>query len=217
MASSVSCDFWRYSISSVNSRSLNLKNLTATIARAGSPTATVMAMMHPIAPTTRPISCDDMTAVRSRPAGISPALAHEMRRPLEPRTERPSTSFSSLWTRRRQWASVPLAKQPRHGILETNAQALLASIRCSRPPLRPAFRRTYLLRTAPTGPWEAQRGCQEGQQPQARHELPLPGLQEPLEGSAVPVPLRGAPQAAQEKAGRGAGEVGGEEPVTSRM
>src|SRR6266853_868826 len=86
-------------------------------------------------------------------------------------------------------------------VVEPYGQTLLTPFRCSRPPLRPAFRRTCLRHTARTGPWEAQRGFQESQQPEARHELPLPRLQEPVEGSAVPVPLRGAPQAPEEEAG----------------
>src|SRR5207253_1795008 len=35
------------------------------------------------------------------------------------------------------------------------------------------------------------------QGPQAGHALPLSGVQEPIEGSALPLPLRGASQAAQ--------------------
>src|SRR6267143_3717226 len=86
-------------------------------------------------------------------------------------------------------------------LMQPYGQTLFTSFRCSRPPLRPAFRRTCVRRTARTGPREAQRGCQESRQPQTGHELSLPRLQEPLEGAAVPVPLRGAPQAAEEEAG----------------
>ena len=36
---------------------------------------------------------------------------------------------------------------------------------------------------------------------QARHELPLPWVQGPVEGAAVPLSLRGASQAPEEEAG----------------
>src|SRR2546426_1538795 len=80
MASSCWWDFWRYSIWSVSSLSLNLKNLTAMTARPGSPTPTATVTMMPSAAITKPISSDGMTAVRSRPGGISPASAERLKK-----------------------------------------------------------------------------------------------------------------------------------------
>src|SRR5882672_7607238 len=91
-----------------------------------------------------------------------------------------------------------VARYPAFALMQPYGQTLLASIRCPRSPFRPAFRRTCLGRTEPR---EAQRGCEEGREPQARYELPLPGLQEPVEGPALQIPLRGAPEAAEEEAG----------------
>src|SRR5260370_18614220 len=71
MASSCCCEFWRYSISSISSRSFNLKYLTTTIARAGSPNANRAMTMTASAGISRPIRFDDMTTIRSRPVGIS--------------------------------------------------------------------------------------------------------------------------------------------------
>src|SRR4051812_1341203 len=68
MASPCCCDFWRYSISIASSRSLSLKYLMMTTAREGSPTANRTMTMKASAG----ISIGGMTAVRGRPAGISP-------------------------------------------------------------------------------------------------------------------------------------------------
>src|SRR6267143_1406074 len=74
-------------------------------------------------------------------------------------------------------------------------QTLFAPIRRLNCTLRPDLRRASLGRAAEGRP---QWGFQEGRQPQARHELPPSRLQEPIEGPAVPIPLRGASQAADE-------------------
>src|SRR6267142_4189492 len=74
MATPCCCDFRRYSISSVSSCSLNLKNLRATTARAGRPTATPMKMMAPSTEITKPISWDDMKA----PGGAYPQYVADL-------------------------------------------------------------------------------------------------------------------------------------------
>src|SRR3954470_8453593 len=68
MASPCCWDLWRYSISIASSRSLSLKYLMMTTAREGSPTASRTMTMKASAG----MSIGGMSALRSRPARISP-------------------------------------------------------------------------------------------------------------------------------------------------
>src|SRR6267378_4834387 len=88
------------------------------------------------------------------------------------------------------------------------AETLFPSFRCLGRTLRADLRGARIgcppYRSRPGPQWNRQQAARL----ETRHEMQVPGLQEPLEGAALPLLLRGALEAAEEEAGRGADQVG---------